>query len=84
MTRHLSLAVLLAAAVLSSGCVFGKRGSRPKESSAIASEVEETYRRRWVDQRVRELTAQGATAEAARNQAENEFRERYDFSRIRR
>ena len=78
MTKHLLLLLLAASAlVFSTGCVFGKK--KPKESSAIAGEVEETFRRRWVDKRVGELVAQGTAAEAARTQAETEFRERYRF-----
>ena len=79
MTKHTYTLVLLAALILSSGCSFFRKPNRPKESSAISSEVEATFRQRWVEKRVAELTAGGAPAAAARAQAEQEFRERYAF-----
>jgi hypothetical protein len=59
--------------------VFEKsRGA--KEGSAIAAENEETLRRRWVDKRVSELATQGKTPDAARTQADTEFREKFGFN----
>ncbi len=78
----LTAAVLLL--TLSTGCLFSKKNDRPKESSAIASENEETLRKRWVDKRMTELAAQGIAAEAARPQAEREFREKFGFSEAKR
>jgi hypothetical protein len=65
----------------STGCLFSKKAGRVKESSTISADVEESFRKRWVDKRATELTAQGTAAEAARTQAESEFRERYGFTR---
>jgi outer membrane murein-binding lipoprotein Lpp len=80
MTKPLLVSALVVAFALTAGCnMFSKKSARPKESSAIASDVEATFRRRWMDKRVGELTAQGATAEAARAQADAEFREKYPF-----
>lgn len=80
MMKRLSLALLATTVLLSSGCgVFSRKRSEPKESKAIAADVEETFRRRWVEKRAGELAAQGTEANAARTQAENEFRERYAF-----
>ncbi len=80
MSKPLLLTALAASLTLATGCsMFSKKNPQAKESSAIASEVEQTYRRRWVDKRVSELTTQGVTADAARTQAENEFREKYGF-----
>lgn len=82
MTKPLLLTGLLAALALASGCgMFSKKAGRVKENPAIASDVEETFRRRWMDKRVSELTAQGLAPETARAQAETEFRERYAFER---
>ena len=78
-TKSLLTVVLLAALASSTGCSFFRKSNRPKESSAISSEVEATFRQRWVDKRVTELTAQGVAADAARQQADREFRERYQF-----
>jgi hypothetical protein len=74
-------ALVVIATTLAGGCSSWKKTPRAKESSAIASEVEEGFRQRWVDQRTAQLVAQGTAADAARTQAANEFRERYDFSR---
>jgi hypothetical protein len=63
---------------LTSGCIFSKK-HRVKENTSITGEVQETFRKRWVDKRVAELVAQGTAAEAARTQAEAEFRTTYDF-----
>jgi hypothetical protein len=84
MTKPLLLCTLVTAIALTSGCgMFSKKNPRAKESSAIASEVEESFRKRWMDKRVAELTAQGQTPEAARTQADGEFRERYAFAQPR-
>lgn len=80
MIKALTFTVLLVLAAVSSGCTLFKKSDRPKESSAIASDVEETFRRRWMDQRIGQIVAQGATPEAARAQAESEFREKYSFA----
>ena len=78
MTKSLLTTLLVTAMLLATGCgMFSKKSDKPKESSAIAGEVEETFRRRWVDKRAGELTAQGTEASAARVQAEREFQERY-------
>ena len=58
--------------------LFSKK-ARAKESTAIAGEVEATFRQRWIDQRVGQLAAQGVAADAARAQAAREFDERYQF-----
>ena len=84
MTKPLLLCALATALALSAGCsMFSKKNPRAKESSAIASEVEESFHKRWLDKRVGELTAQGQTPDAARTQAEAEFRERYAFAQPR-
>ena len=79
MTKPIFTTIIAVTLVLSTGCAFFRKGNRPKESSAISSEVEATFRLRWVDKRIAELTAQGTAATAARTQAEQEFAERYGF-----
>ncbi len=81
MTKALFLTVSLTTLAFSSGCLFAKKSDRPKENTAIAADVEESFRRRWVEKRTAELTAAGATGEAAQTQAAAEFRERYGFTR---
>lgn len=80
MTQRLLPFLLACVLVLSAGCMFSKKNRKPKESSAIASEVEETFKRRWTDQRVADLVAAGVAANAAAAQAAREFDERYDFA----
>lgn len=79
MLRPLILLALTSVAVASSGCFFSKKKPAAKENTAIAADVEESFRKRWVDKRSAELAAQGTAADAARTQAEAEFRERYGF-----
>lgn len=81
MSRRFIFTALACVVTLTSGCTLFRKSSKPKESSAISSEIEENFRRRWVDNRIAELVAQGMAAEAARPQAEREFRERFGFTR---
>lgn len=83
MTKPMLLSTLAAVLLLSSGCLFSKK-PRTKETSAIASENEETLRRRWVEKRAGELTAQGTAADSARTQADQEFQDRYGFNQAKR
>lgn len=76
MTRLLLLFSL--SLLLSTGCMFAKK--KPKENASIPGEVQETFRKRWVDKRAAELVAKGTAAEAAHTQADTEFRAAYDFS----
>jgi hypothetical protein len=79
MTKLIVHAALLAALIFSTGCVFSRKKDTARESSAISSDVEAIFRQRWIDKRIAELAAQGTAAAAARTQAEQEFRERYQF-----
>lgn len=79
MPKPLLLIALTLLAAASPGCIFSKKKSAPKENPAIAADVEESFRKRWVDKRAGELAAAGAAADAARTQAEAEFRERFGF-----
>lgn len=81
MTKALLLTASLATLVLSTGCFFSKKSNRAKESSAIAADVEESFRRRWVEKRTLELSAGGVGGDAARTQAESEFRARFGYTR---
>lgn len=81
MNKALLLSLSAALLTLSNGCLFSKKAKTPKESSAISADVEESFRRRWVDKRTAELTAQGTAGETARTQAETEFRTRFGYTR---
>ncbi len=73
----LSLGLVLAT---TGGCFHWGKNAKPKESSAIASEVEAGFKQRFVDKRAGELTAQGVGPEAARAKATEEFRAKYGFT----
>lgn len=79
MTRTGLLLALALVAALNGGCFLRRTPKPPKESTHIASEVEATFRQRWVDQRVAQLKAQKVPDDAARTQAEAEFREKYEY-----
>jgi hypothetical protein len=81
MIKAFSLTLCLTVLCCSSGCLFSKKANRPKESSTISADVEESFRKRWVEKRASELTAQGTADDVARASAESEFRERYGFTR---
>lgn len=80
MNKALFFTVLVVFAAGSAGCSLFKKNDRAKESSAIARDVEETFRRRWIEKRAAELVAQGTAADPARVQAGNEFREQFPFA----
>ncbi len=81
MTKPLLLLALTVLALQASGCIFSKKPKTAKENPAIAADVEESFRRRWVEKRAAEIVVKGTAADAAKTQAENEFRERYGFTR---
>ena len=81
MTKHLLTLALAILALQSSGCLFSKKPRAAKENPAISADVEESFRKRWVDKRAAEIVAKGSAADAARTQAEGEFRERFGFTR---
>ena len=79
---------LLPFLMLSAGCWhvwphwFGSHGDKkPKETTAIASDVEESFRQRFVEKRTAELVTQGLRADVARQQALDEFHARYTYIR---
>jgi len=62
-----------------SGCLFSRKGSKPKENPAIAAELEESFRQRWIEKRAAELVAKNLAPDLARAQAIEEFKARYNF-----
>jgi hypothetical protein len=72
---------LLAGAVALSGC----HGShKPKPSPYVATDVEQEFMQRWVDQRVHDYLAQGKypTDAAARAQATQDFYQQYPYTTV--
>ena len=80
MTKRLLILGCTLVLAFSSGCsLFSKKSGKSTDNPAIAGDVEESFRRRWVDKRAGELVAQGAAADAARTQANQEFSQKYEY-----
>jgi hypothetical protein len=79
MTQRLLLSCLAAVLLASTGCSVFRRNSKSKDN-ALASETEENLKRRFIDRRTAELTAQGIAADAAKVQATEEFRQKYEYT----
>jgi hypothetical protein len=82
MKRSLLFCLAGLTAVAFSGCHFFRKNKKPKESPAIATEVETLFKQRWLAKREAELTAKGAAAEAAHQQALAEFNKTYKFTTV--
>jgi hypothetical protein len=81
MIHRLLLSCLAAAALTATGCrLLSKKSDQPKDSGAIASETEDSLKKRYIERRTSELVAQGLAAEAARTQATEEFRQKYEYT----
>ena len=81
MTKRLLILGCTLVLAFSSGCsLFSKKSGKSTEDAAIAGDVEESFRRRWIDKRAGELVAHGTPADAARTQAANEFAEKYAYT----
>ncbi len=80
MSSRLFLTCFALTALLSSGCLFSKKAPKETENPSIPGAVEDSFRTRWIDKRVTELSAGGKmTPEAAREQATREYAQRYNF-----
>jgi len=75
---------LLCSLVLASICLTGCLGfggkKKPKESKAIASQVEEEFMQRWIEKRGATLMAKGISPDVARAQAIEEFKLNYGYT----
>lgn len=55
--------------------------NKPKPNPAMATEMEESFKQRWIAKRINELTQAGVTdPREARRQATEEFKQRYEFT----
>lgn len=70
---------ILASLLLTAGCFHFGKNDKPKENPAIAAELEESFRQRWIEKRALELGAKGMASDVARAQAIEEFKARYNF-----
>lgn len=80
MTKRLLPSLLAVTILATTGCLFHRKARKPKDSPAVATEVEKEFRQRWIAKRVSDLNAQGVNGAAAEQQAEHEFREKYPFA----
>lgn len=75
-TRCALLSIVLLLPVLA-GCV----GFRKKaEDKSVTTQVEENFKRRWVEKRIAEITGQGVAQDEARQRALVEFRDKYEYT----
>lgn len=82
MKRALLCSLVLTMVCLT-GCLgFGSKNKKPKESNAIATEVEEEFKQRWIEKRGAELMAKGISPDIARAQAIEEFRLNYGYTSV--
>ncbi len=80
-THRALLFVLVLTSVCLTGCISWKKGGKPKENKAVATEVEENFRQRWIENRAAELMNRGVSPHLARTQAIEEFRLNYSYTR---
>ena len=75
--RRLSCFFSLLLVLSSFGC-----SSKPKPNPAIATEVEEGFKTRWIAKRMGELQASGAAPDPreARRLSVEEFRKKYEYT----
>ena len=76
--KRLITVLLLLPVVLTTGC--SHKTKKPKENPALASEVEDGFKQRWVEKRANELMALGLRPDLARQQALEEYHERYKYT----
>jgi hypothetical protein len=74
-----SIVVALIGLGLSAGCLSSRKNPKPKETQAIAAELEESFRQRWIEKRAAELSGRGLAPDLARAQAIEEFKAKYNF-----
>lgn len=79
MNRPLSLILAFVCLLVTAGCLNSRKNPKPKENPAIAAELEESFRQRWIEKRAGELAAKGVTADLARTQAIEEFKAKFNF-----
>jgi hypothetical protein len=72
---------LLAVSIALSGC---HHSHKPKPNPAVATEVEQEFMQRWVDQRAHDYVAQGkfTTDADARAQATRDFYQQYPYTTL--
>ncbi|ATC63876.1 hypothetical protein CMV30_07900 [Nibricoccus aquaticus] len=74
--NRFSFLSLVAVLALSAAC-----SSKPKPNPAMATEIEDAFKQRWIAKRMNELSQAGVTdPRDARRQATEEFKQRYEYT----
>jgi hypothetical protein len=81
MTTRFPLFILTAALTVAGTACHSLKSKAPKDNPNVAIEVEATFKQRWIDKRVAELSAAGTDATTAHTQAENDFHVAYPYVR---
>jgi len=83
MKRLLTVCLIASSLLLSTGCwhFWTRKNPKPVETSAVAADVENEFKQRFIEKRTAELVAQGQRVDIARQQALDEFRARYSYTR---
>ncbi len=79
--KRLRFVCVALVALTGSGCFSSKK---PKPNKALATEVEEVFKQRWIAKRMADITAAnpGIEARDARRQATEEFRVEYRHTTV--
>jgi hypothetical protein len=80
MKRPLLFLLVLPLALLAACSHKTKKPKNPDDNPAIASEVEEGFKQRWIEKRGAELMALGLRPDLARQQAIDEFNDRFGYT----
>ncbi|HOD47598.1 MAG: hypothetical protein BWX86_02614 [Verrucomicrobia bacterium ADurb.Bin122] len=74
---------LLAAtvAVSASGCMFWKKKNKPAKPSYAVSELETSFKARWIEKRAADLVASGTNAAEATRMATEEFDGKFAYTK---
>ncbi len=79
MTTRIILAFLAVAFAFAG--VACRSSMKEKMSNAPASEMEASFKQRWIEKRTGELVAAGVIADAAREKAAGEFKTQFEYIR---
>lgn len=74
---------LLAAtvAVSSSGCMFWKKKNKHAKPSYAVSELETSFKARWIEKRAADLVGSGKSASEATQLATQEFEQKFAYTK---
>jgi hypothetical protein len=75
---HRVIFCLIGTTFLFTGCFSFKK--KAPEDKTITTQVEQSFKQRWIERRSSELVGQGRSADEAMSQAVSEFRQRYEFT----